>query len=409
MRVLAVGDPESVGNHFGHTLRQAQLRVGIEPQPTGVTRLSCWRQVWDDAETLVLMLPHAVERGLATLEEMARENACGTRRIVVVGPADGKLVLRTRRLGASHYIDAAELESELEETLRELRDEAAATGRAGRLIAVLGPSGGSGASTLAVNLAATLASEHGQAGLVDLKLGAGVLEAMLALSPRANLADFCRAAEGLDPRTFEQMLTSHSSGVQLLAAPSRDELDAVSTEGIRHALAKARARFPHVIVDVDRTFAAEQLAALREADVILMPLRLDFASVRNAYQAQRTLEELEVDPERIRLIASRFGQPRELPREKAELALGGRFFHALPEDAGTVHEALHQGIPLVVGQPKCRLANHYRELARNLSGWESIAFTPPARRSWLKRLTTAVQTAVYPQEHARHELARTAS
>ncbi len=410
MRVLAIGDPESVGREFGPQLRQALLHMGLEPLDIGLTQLASWRRVWDEADVFVLVLPAGIERGLRTLEEMAREND-GRRRIVVVGPADGKLVLRTLRSGASYYVDQNELEPELEDTLRLLRDEADHANRSGRVIAVLSPSGGSGASTLAVNLAASLAQEHGQAGLLDLKLGAGVLDALLDITPQYHLGDFCRLAESMERQNFEKMLAPHTSGVRLLAAPvSRADQAFVTADGVRQAIARARTSFAHVVVDVDRTAGEEQIAALREADLIVVVLRLDFASIRNAHQTLRALEELEVDPERIRLVANRHGQPRELPREKAEQALGARFYHLVPDEPRPVHDAHHDGVPLVLGQAKTKIARSLVDLAKNVAIWETAGqrADSPSASGWLGRLTQAVVPFAPAEGRGRSELLRIA-
>ena len=76
---------------------------------------------------------------------------------------------------------------------------AAQPSEAGRMIAVLAPSGGSGSSTLAVNVATVLAKEHKSAALIDLKLQAGDLAALLDLKPTYTLADLCQNVDADGP------------------------------------------------------------------------------------------------------------------------------------------------------------------------------------------------------------------
>src|SRR5439155_66987 len=85
--------------------------------------------------------------------------------------------------------------------------------RPGRAIALLAPSGGSGSSTLAVNVAVSLAREHKSAALFDLKLQAGDLAALLDLKPNHTLADLCQNSARMDRAMFERSLVRHSSGV----------------------------------------------------------------------------------------------------------------------------------------------------------------------------------------------------
>src|SRR5260370_1015368 len=106
----------------------------------------------------------------------------------------------------------------------------------GRVVAVLAPSGGSGSSTLAVNVATVFAKQHQSALLVDLKLEAGDLAALLDLKPTHTLAELCQNAAQMDRVMFEHSLARHPSGVQLLAPPrTLADIQCVTPEGVRQA------------------------------------------------------------------------------------------------------------------------------------------------------------------------------
>src|SRR5207302_1489643 len=107
----------------------------------------------------------------------------------------------------------------LESVLARLQIKQEANAPPGRLLALLAASGGSGSSTLAVNMAVVLAKEQQRCALLDLKPGIGDLAALLDLKPQFNLADLCLNVARLDRAMFEKMLAKHSSGVQLLASP----------------------------------------------------------------------------------------------------------------------------------------------------------------------------------------------
>src|SRR5207244_5534692 len=114
-----------------------------------------------------------------------RNKGCG----LAVGPlGDSKFILRVMREGADHYVDEADLEAELNGALLRLRSEGTAQATQGRVIALLAPSGGGGSSTLAVNIASVLAKQHKSCALLDLKLEAGDLAALLNLKPTHTLA-----------------------------------------------------------------------------------------------------------------------------------------------------------------------------------------------------------------------------
>src|ERR1700731_4246213 len=64
-----------------------------------------------EADLVVVILPHAAEQGLEVIRRL-RANIRG--HLLVVGKAsEPKLILRALQVGADHYLDEAELETEL--------------------------------------------------------------------------------------------------------------------------------------------------------------------------------------------------------------------------------------------------------------------------------------------------------
>lgn len=317
-------------------------------------------------DLVVIALPTDRERGLSLLPGLARV----AKALLAVGPTDdARLVLRALRGGATDYIDVADLEIELEAAVRRMADESARPTEPARLIAVLAPNGGSGSSTLAVNIAATLAKAHGHVGLIDLKLETGDLATLMDLQPTFTLSDLCHNAARLDRVMFERSLVKHDSGVSLLASPAQlADVAAVKPDGVALALTLARASFPYVVADVDHSFRAEQMVVLRQADVVLVVLRLDFVSLRHARRALEHLEKSGVDREKVRLVVNRSGQPQEVPRGKAEEALGMKIAHLVPEDAKSINRANNQGVPVVIATPGAKVSRSIAALAEGLDG-----------------------------------------
>lgn len=316
-----------------------------------------------EVDLVVVALAPDFERTLGMLPMVAR---LAPGKVLAVGPAsDSKLVLRALRGGADDYIDSGELEAELEAAIGRLADAARGPSQSARLIALLSPNGGSGSSTIAVNLAAALAKEVKSAGLIDLKLEAGDLSALLDLKPTFTLADLCRNASKLDRVMFERSLVKHDSGVSLLAAPHHlDDVGLVRPEGVTQALTLARASFPFVIVDLDHSYREEQRVVLRQADFILVPFRLEFASLRNVRRTLEFLGGLDIPDERVHLIVNRYGQPLEVPAGKAEEAMGRKIAHYIPEDAKAVNRANNHGVPVIIEAPAARVSKSLLQLAK---------------------------------------------
>jgi pilus assembly protein CpaE len=273
------------------------------------------------------------------------------------------------RGGGTDFVEATELEADLADALARFRTEIPAQAEPGRTIAVLAPSGGSGSSTLAVNLATLLAKEHHSALLIDLKLEAGDLAALLDLKPNHTLAELCQNADRMDRSMLERSLVKHASGIHLLAPPHTfADVGYVTPEGVRQALALGRTLFPYVVADLDHTFREEQLQVLNQADVLLLVLRLDFVSLRNTQRYLEHLGRLGIGPDRVRLVVNRYGQPKEVPAAKAEDALGVKIFHYVPEDPKTINRANNNGVPAVLESPSARVCRSLAKLAASVNG-----------------------------------------
>lgn len=366
MHAVIVSDSQPIS----FKIRQQVLHSGLECLAGDILSLDLAAEHLGQAtpDLVLVVLSPQLERSLIALSELRLLTQA---RILAVGPAsDSRLVLRALRAGASDYLDENELDAELQAALARLQSELPIQTEPARTIALLAPSGGSGSSTLAVNVAAVLAREHKSTLLFDLKLETGDLASLLNLKPTHTLADLCQNVTRMDRTMFERALVHHSSGVRLLAPPRMlADINLVTAEGIRQALTLARGLFPYVVVDLDHSFREEQNQVLRLANIILVVMRLDFTSLQNT---QRTLDymtsHLGVGLDRVRVVVNRYGQPREVPAAKAEQALGVKIFHYVPEDPKTVNRANNNGVPAVLEYPRARMSKSVTKLAASVNG-----------------------------------------
>lgn len=313
-------------------------------------------------EMVAVVLSPAPYRGLDVLR---RVRSLVTGPVLAVGQAtESKLILRALHEGADHYLDEAELETQLEAVLARLQVKEESSG--GELVSIMGASGGTGASTLAVNLAAVLAREHQRCALVDLKPGVGDLTALLDLKPTHTLADLCINARRMDREMFESALVAHSSGISLLAPPQvYDDIRLVTPQGVGQTLKLARELFPFTVADLEDCFHEEQVVALRRATAILLVLRLDFTSLRNTRRILDHLVHIGIDRNRVRLVVNRHGQAKELPAAEAEEALGCKIACLIPDDPKVVNGSNNTGVPVVLKHPSAKVSQSIAQLARS--------------------------------------------
>ena len=360
MRVMIIGDNDTVIAQ----IQAAVVRSGFECRNTDVVQYDqahdCTSAVRRDFT--VLLMSSEQRRSLEVLQEI--RNTVQSL-IVAVGPAnDPKYILQSLRNGADAYIDENQIDQELDGAMASLKSKRSPQNDGGKVIGVLSSSGGSGSSTVAANLATTLSQGHGRAALFDLRFTAGDQSLLLDLKPTHSFSDLCRNCTRLDQSMFKQCLTDHRSGVSLLAAPTEDaDSRSVSSQGVRKAVTMARVSFPFLVMDLDRSFAVEQMAAIVQCDVLLLTLQLKITSVHNAGLVLNRLDEMGVHGPHVKLVVNQYGQPKELPMRNAEKVLGMRVFHSIPNDPANVNLSINKGVPLVLERPRSKVARSYRDLA----------------------------------------------
>lgn len=364
LHALVVGDCEATSE----VIREVLVTKGYTCAAEDLMALSSAAgTVPRDAELVVVHISSDPQRALVFLAELRRVT---TGRIIAVGPnGDAKLILLTLRHGAEHYLDEAEVEQELRDTLAQIQAlRALELHEPGRSVCVIKSSGGSGSSTLAANLAVLLAQEHKSCALLDLDLATDDLTALLNLKPAATLVDLGKYSTDMDRFVFERSLTRHATGVSLLASSwSHEDLAQISTPCIREVLDWARTLFPQVVVDIGQPFQEVKLEALRVSEVILLVFRLDFSSLRNVKRLVDHLEKNGIGRERVILVVNRYGQPKELSASEAEGSLGMKIGYYIADDARTANEANNKGIPMVLDAPRSTVSKSIVRLVKGLA------------------------------------------
>jgi pilus assembly protein CpaE len=280
--------------------------------------------------------------------------------------------------GADDYLSkpvhAAELKMRVAAQLRRAARpsaEPAGAVSAGRLVAVYSLRGGSGCSSLAVNLAVSLSKLWGQrVPLLDLATPVGVCDSMLNL-PAPNRLDTLasKQLDEIDADVVNAFLTDHNSGVRLLAGfddpvfaeQLTDKLVTFLIEHLRHAHAHR-----YVVADLSHDLAPPTLAALDQADVIVLPLTPDLNSVRLASAALGVFKALGYDKNIVLVFNQTMARPG-LSRAQIEKALGQPLPMQVPFSETALTNAMNVGVPLMSAAADEPLNNAIEDLAWRVS------------------------------------------
>lgn len=247
--------------------------------------------------------------------------------------------------------------------------------REGVLIAIHGLAGGTGATTLAVNLAWELAIADKESEpsvcLIDLDLQFGSVSTFLDLQRREAVFELLSDTEGMDSESFGQALQTYEEKLHVLTAPpDMIPLDLISSEDIERVLETARKHFDYVIVDMPSTLIQWSETVLNAAHVYFATLEIDMRSAQNALRLKRALQAEELPFEKMRYVLNRAPKFTDLSgkarvKRLAE-SLGISIDILLPDGAKQVMQASDHGQPLAVGCPKNPLRKEIAKLAADL-------------------------------------------
>ncbi|MGB7537608.1 MAG: response regulator [Anaerolineales bacterium] len=239
-----------------------------------------------------------------------------------------------------------------------------------RLIAVHSLRGGTGCSSLTVNLGVGLVSLWKEpAILLDLTMVAGQVALMLNATLRRTWADIAKfnPAE-LEFEMLQSIIAKHESGVAFIAAPTYPtDAETISADVLDVSLRLLKNQYAYMVADLPHDFNDIVVHTLDAADVILMLATPDVASVRAVAAAMDTYKKLNYPPEKIKLILNATFPKHGLPKDKIESALGIPVMMTIPYTADAFVEAINYGLPLISSKPDEPVAGFLEDLAFSLS------------------------------------------
>ena len=277
-----------------------------------------------------------------------------------------QVIVDAMRAGAREFLerpttttDVLEAFVRLSAVQRKSRDESRA-----QIFTVLNAKGGSGATTIAVNLAMALQAAHGNVALVDMaSLGHAALH--LNLKPAFTIADAIRNLHRLDSSLLESFMTRASEGLQLLAGATSPLMVEPSTAEFARLFEMLAAHFRYVVVDASSRLDPTTRLICNLSQTVLMVATADVACMWSASRIQHYLGE-GIGKEKFQLVLNRFRKMPGFGESDAEEASGLRLFWKIPNQYFAVSSAIDRGVP-VMTQNHSEIARAYSGLATRLT------------------------------------------
>ena len=142
----------------------------------------------------------------------------------------------------------------------------------GKIITVYSPKGGTGCTTIAVNLAIALNNEDTRTALVDANLQFGDVAVFVNEQGKNTILELAPRVDELEAEVVEEILIKHeASGVRILAAPQRPEMaEKVSADQFTKVLQFLQRMYSYVVVDTSPILTDVILSTIDISDVIVL-------------------------------------------------------------------------------------------------------------------------------------------
>jgi pilus assembly protein CpaE len=308
---------------------------------------------------------------LSGLDQLAEVCDASTR-VIVIGRLNDVLLYRelTRR-GVSEYLIAPVGTIDIVRAVCGLFSSPEAK-PVGRIIAVAGAKGGVGASTIAHNIAWSVARDLQLDTVVtDLDLGFGTAGLDFNQDPPQGIADAVFSPERIDTNFIDRLLSKCTDHLSLLAAPATlERVYDFSTEAFDTILDSLRTTMPCVVLDVPHQWAGWTRRLLVGADDILVVAVPDLANLRNTKNLLDLLKAQRPNDRRPYYCLNQVSVPKrpEISTADFDKTIDDAPAAVIPFEPQLFGSAANNGQMIAEMSASHRTAETFRQLAQLLTG-----------------------------------------
>ena len=208
--------------------------------------------------------------------------------------------------------------------------------------------------------------------LIDFDLQFGQVATHLNLTPRYDLAALATDDPSLaDPELARTYLTTHSSGLNVLAAPARPEADfRVSLEHLQRIIELMQPSFDHILVDLGSRLDPRSVWLLEQSDAHVFVLFPEIAALRAMSLLMTFLAETTPLRARTHIVINHVFPKELLKTRDVENLLRTKPTAEVPYTEVEMIRSVNEGVPLVSSRPTLPAAIAMRRVAQAVIGIE---------------------------------------
>jgi pilus assembly protein CpaE len=293
--------------------------------------------------------------------------------LVCASAADTHTILEVVRAGAREFVPRPATQENLTQALQrhiQERDRQNKNDTAvhGKMYSVCSAKCGSGATTVGINLAASLAeTPKSKVSFIDLDQPLGDAASYLNIAPRYTISDALAAASRMDSTLLETYMFSHERISILAGLEEFEPGKGMPAEALGQLLDVVMQTYTHSVVDLPVSVDREQVQIVTGMSaVIIVVLTPDLPSLRRTERLLRFMSAFDVS-DKIRLVVNRSRKNDEITDRDVEKALKHPVSWKVINDYGACIEAIHSGKALLSTSSK-HLARNFRDFSQLLTG-----------------------------------------
>jgi pilus assembly protein CpaE len=259
--------------------------------------------------------------------------------------------------------------------------------RKGQIINLFGGKGGVGTTTIAVNLADSMARLEPApvVALIDMNRLFGEIPLFLGMEHVFNWVDVSKNISRLDASYLSGILYKHRSGLRVLPSPDRvDDAFTVTPQIIETLLRFMRTMFDYIVIDSGQSVDDISKMILRLSDKVLLVCVQSLPCLINVKKVLNRFHSLGYPPEpSVELIVNRYDKKTIISLKEAEESIGKKASWVIPNDYQMSMSAINQGKPLSVVDGNAEISQAIRNIAMALAGKGRIEAPDKGKKAFL--------------------------
>src|SRR3954469_4623765 len=282
---------------------------------------------------------------------------------------DANLLMEAMHLGVKEFIPLPMAEEKFTAAIERVATTHG-MGKRAKIIHVIPTIGGCGSTTVACNVAASLAKAGHKTCLLDMDLVRGGVASYFDNRPRFTIADVMDSAEKVDKQLLDNALFVHpNSGLAVLARPDLPEdTQRVTPAGMGRLLGLLGRLFDYVVVDSVMSIDPVYTSIIQATDINLMVMQLNVPSAKNAERFVGCMRRMGIEASKIRIVVNRYVKKGcDIEPDEVERALGLQIAWMVPNDFKNAIAAINFGEPVVLRAPRSDISTSLIGLAGTLS------------------------------------------